>query len=94
MSDSSTASTAPTAPTASTATDRSPLWRDRRFATYWAGQGVSQFGDRITELALPLIAVTALHASAPTVGALACRAVTAMRGSASSVIRSPNCEIP
>ncbi|KRE43369.1 MFS transporter [Knoellia sp. Soil729] len=47
-----------------------PLWRDRRFATYWAGQGISQFGDRITELALPLIAVTTLHASAPTLGLL------------------------
>ena len=49
---------------------KAPLWRDRRFATYWAGQGISQFGDRITELALPLIAVTALHATAPTVGLL------------------------
>lgn len=49
---------------------RQPLWRDRRFATYWAGQGISQFGDRITELALPFIAVTTLHASAPTVGLL------------------------
>jgi MFS family permease len=47
-----------------------PLWRDRRFATYWAGQGVSQLGDRITDLALPLIAVTTLHASAPVVGVL------------------------
>jgi len=46
------------------------LWRDRRFARYWAGQGISQFGDRITDLALPLIAVTALHASAPVVGML------------------------
>ena len=54
--------------TAATAPTR--LWRDRRFARYWTGQGVSQFGDRITELALPLIAVTALHADAPTVGAL------------------------
>lgn len=51
-------------------TPRSPLWRDSRFATYWAGQGISQFGDRITELALPFIAVTTLHASAPTVGLL------------------------
>ncbi|MFJ6831051.1 MFS transporter [Streptomyces sp. NPDC091209] len=41
-----------------------PLWRDRRFRRFWAGQTVSQFGDRITELALPLIAVSALHASA------------------------------
>jgi MFS family permease len=47
-----------------------PLWRDRRFATYWAGQGISQFGDRITELAVPLIAVTSLHAGASTVGLL------------------------
>ncbi|MEU1491341.1 MFS transporter [Streptomyces sp. NPDC005776] len=40
------------------------LWRDRRFASFWAGQSVSQVGDRITELALPLIAVGALNASA------------------------------
>ncbi|MEU5088459.1 MFS transporter [Streptomyces sp. NPDC021356] len=40
------------------------LWRDRRFVRFWAGQSASQFGDRISELALPLIAVTALHASA------------------------------
>ncbi|RKE23147.1 MFS transporter [Streptomyces sp. TLI_171] len=46
------------------------LWRDRRFLRFWAGQSVSQFGDRISELALPLIAVGALHASAPQVAAL------------------------
>ncbi|MER6118596.1 MFS transporter [Streptomyces sp. NPDC001743] len=40
------------------------LWRDRRFARFWAGQSVSQVGDRITELALPLMAVSALNASA------------------------------
>ncbi|MFE3907551.1 hypothetical protein ACFXPY_46960 [Streptomyces sp. NPDC059153] len=40
------------------------LWRDRRFCRFWAPQPVSQFGDRITELALPLIAVSALNASA------------------------------
>jgi MFS family permease len=50
--------------------ERSPLWRDRRFATYWVGQGISQFGDRITELALPLIAVTSLQVGASTVGLL------------------------
>lgn len=47
-----------------------PLWKDRRFSTYWAGQAVSQLGDRVSELALPLIAVTMLHASAPVVGLL------------------------
>ncbi|MEO6413724.1 MAG: MFS transporter [Pedococcus sp.] len=51
-------------------TERAPLWRDRRFATYWVGQGISQFGDRITELALPLIAVTSLQVGASTVGLL------------------------
>ncbi|MFI9362810.1 MFS transporter [Kitasatospora sp. NPDC053057] len=40
------------------------LWQDRRFVRFWAGQSVSQFGDRISELALPLIAVVALDASA------------------------------
>ncbi|MFE4450669.1 MFS transporter [Streptomyces sp. NPDC056796] len=40
------------------------LWRDRRFRRFWAGQSISEFGDRITELALPLTAVTALSASA------------------------------
>jgi MFS family permease len=45
-----------------------PLWRDRAFATYWFGQGVSEFGDRVSELALPLIAVTYLHATPLEVG--------------------------
>ncbi|PWI08981.1 MFS transporter [Streptomyces sp. NWU339] len=40
------------------------LWRDLRFRRFWAGQSISQFGDRITELALPLIAISALNASA------------------------------
>ena len=51
-------------------TQTRPLWRDRRFATYWSGQTVSQLGDRVSELALPLIAVTTLHASAAEVGVL------------------------
>ena len=55
---------------AKTATTKAPLWRDRRFGTYWVGQGISQFGDRITELALPLIAVTSLQVGASTVGLL------------------------
>ena len=46
------------------------LWRDRRFRTFWSAQGVSEFGDRITELALPLIAVTMLNASPSQVGFL------------------------
>ncbi|HEY4570906.1 MAG TPA: MFS transporter [Kribbella sp.] len=46
------------------------LWRDRRFRTFWSAQTVSEFGDRITELALPLIAVTLLDASPSQVGFL------------------------
>lgn len=39
------------------------LWHNRGFRSLWAAQGISAFGDRITELALPLIAVVVLHAS-------------------------------
>jgi MFS family permease len=46
------------------------LWRHRRFTALWAGQTISQFGDRISELALPLIAVTALAATPAEVGLL------------------------
>jgi Na+/melibiose symporter-like transporter len=46
------------------------LWRDRQFRTFWSAQGVSEVGDRITELALPLIAVTLLNASPSQVGLL------------------------
>ncbi|MFI6460457.1 MFS transporter [Streptomyces sp. NPDC050538] len=49
---------------------RESLWRDRRFVRFWCGQSVSQFGDRISELALPLMAVGALHASANQVALL------------------------
>jgi MFS family permease len=46
------------------------LWRDRRFRTFWSAQTVSEFGDRVTELALPLIAVLLLDASPAQVGFL------------------------
>ncbi|GAA1554041.1 MFS transporter [Kribbella hippodromi] len=46
------------------------LWRDRTFRTFWSAQTVSEFGDRITELGLPLIAVTLLDASPSQVGFL------------------------
>lgn len=39
------------------------LHRDSRFRTFWIGETISQFGDRISELALPLIAVTLLAAT-------------------------------
>ena len=51
------------------ATSRS-LWHDVRFRTFWIGETFSQFGDRISELALPLIAVVLLEAGAGEVGLL------------------------
>ena len=49
---------------------RQRLWKDRRFFTYWVGQGISEIGDRISELALPLIAVVSLHEGPTAVGLL------------------------
>lgn len=46
------------------------LWHHRNFRRFWAGQTVSEFGDRVTELALPLAAVVTLDASASQVGLL------------------------
>ncbi|MEU4155432.1 MFS transporter [Actinoplanes sp. NPDC026670] len=46
------------------------LWRNNRFTAFWAGETVSHFGDRISELALPLIAVTMLAATPTQVGLL------------------------
>lgn len=46
------------------------LYRNRRFATYWTAQAVSELGDRVSELAIPLIAVTMLHATSTQVGLL------------------------
>ena len=46
------------------------LRSNRPFRSFWAAQAVSQFGDRITELALPIIAVVALDASPTQVGGL------------------------
>lgn len=40
------------------------------FGKLWAGQTISQFGDRITELALPVIAVLTLGATPTQVGLL------------------------
>ncbi|MEY9934414.1 MFS family permease [Catenulispora sp. GP43] len=41
------------------------------FRRFWLGDTVSQFGDRVTELALPLIAAVTLRASATEVSVLA-----------------------
>lgn len=46
------------------ATGARSLTRDRNFALLWAGQTISEFGSAITTLALPLIAVVTLGATA------------------------------
>lgn len=60
-----------TTPSATTAAPARPsLWRNRPFRTFWVGDTISQFGDRVSELALPLIAVLQLDASPGQVGLL------------------------
>ena len=46
------------------------LWHHRDFMKMWTGQTISQFGSSISQLALPIIAVRLLHASAFEVAAL------------------------
>ena len=60
----------PSTAAASPAPHTARLWRDRNFDTYWAGQAVSQLGDRVSELAIPLTAVAVVGASATQVGLL------------------------
>src|SRR5580698_388019 len=47
-----------------------PLLRDQQFRRYWSGQTVSMFGDQISGIAIPLIAVLVLRASAADMGYL------------------------
>jgi MFS family permease len=47
-----------------------PLLRQPEFLKLWAAQSISQLGDQITLLALPLVAVLTLHASAAQMGFL------------------------
>ena len=49
---------------------RPALWRQPTFRRFWAAQTASEFGDRISELAIPLIAITILDASPGQVGLL------------------------
>jgi MFS family permease len=44
------------------------LWRDRDFRRFWIGQGVASLGDEVSALALPLVAVLVLDASATQMG--------------------------
>jgi MFS family permease len=47
------------------------LLRDTAFRRYWSAQTISMFGDQISSIALPLVAVLALHANPAEMGGLA-----------------------
>src|ERR671934_581835 len=46
------------------------LWRHADFLKLWSAQTISQFGSAVSQVALPLVAVLSLHASAFQVAAL------------------------
>ncbi|WUH92703.1 MFS transporter [Streptomyces sp. NBC_00433] len=46
------------------------LWKQRDFVLLWSGQTVDQLGSQVSWLALPLVAIVTLHASAFEVAAL------------------------
>jgi MFS family permease len=52
------------------ATEPPPLLRQPEFLKLWAAQSISQLGDQVTLLALPLVAVLTLDASAAQMGFL------------------------
>jgi MFS family permease len=49
---------------------RRALWRNRNFVHLWCAESISQLGSQVSLLALPLVAITVLHASTFAVGAL------------------------
>jgi MFS family permease len=55
---------------ATAVTRRRSLWRQGDFMKLWSGQTISQFGDEITELAIPLLAINVLGAGAVEFGIL------------------------
>jgi MFS family permease len=57
-------------PAAAAAAPFVPLHRDRAFRRFWAASTISVFGDQVSALAIPLIAVIALHASPAELGVL------------------------
>src|SRR5437763_2616377 len=57
-----------------TVASTSSIWLNSDFLRLWAGETISLFGSQVTVLALPLVAVLTLRASATEVGILnACR---------------------
>lgn len=55
---------------------RQSLWRDRTFLTYWSASAIDSLGNQVTFVAMPLVAVVVLQATAVDTGIL--RAVVAL----------------
>ncbi|MGW9132898.1 MFS transporter [Streptomyces sp. NPDC055681] len=53
-----------------TARQRSGLWRNRDFLKLWSGESVAALGAQVTQLALPMLVLSVLGASAAEVGAV------------------------
>lgn len=60
----------PSTGTTSRTTSRSLLLRNRDFRLLWTGSTTGKYGASVTSVALPLVAVTMLHASTLQVGLL------------------------
>ncbi|MGI8998802.1 MAG: MFS transporter, partial [Candidatus Limnocylindria bacterium] len=55
---------------AATTRRRPSLWRHGNFMKLWSAQTISQFGDEVTQLALPLVAILTLEATPFEIGLL------------------------
>jgi MFS family permease len=42
---------------------RGGLWRQRNFALFWAGESISEVGNSVTVIVVPLVAIDILHTS-------------------------------
>jgi MFS family permease len=51
-------------------TKSASIWKDKRFVWLWSGQTISSLGDQFSHLAIPVLAVTVLGASASDMGVL------------------------
>ncbi|MBP2404169.1 enterobactin exporter EntS [Streptomyces netropsis] len=58
------------APTRTVEPPEESLWRNRDFLTFWLGETLSLLGTQVTNLALPLTAITSFHATDEQVGLL------------------------
>ncbi|WAC66462.1 MFS transporter [Agrococcus sp. SL85] len=62
--------TVPHEPIAPPVPDHRGLWREPGFPAFWLGQGLSQLGAQFAAIAMPIVAVTMLHATDAQMGFL------------------------